>query len=73
MSRKASLRKDLNKKMEGVMKITVESVSDRWNKYNGPNEGLCLWVGSRVIKEESKKMKGQRGRGAVCVVPSRPF
>jgi len=74
MIRKASLRKDLNKKVEGVMKITVKSVSDRWNnKYNGPNEGLCLWVGSRVSKEESKKRKGQRGRGAVCVVPSRPF
>lgn len=41
MIRKASLRKELNKKVEGVMKITVESVSGRWNnKYNGPNEGL---------------------------------
>lgn len=74
MIRKASLRKELNKKVEGVTKITVESVSGRWNnKYNGPNEGLSLWVGSRVSKKESKKRKGQRGRGAVCVVPPRPF
>ena len=56
------------------MKITVESVSCRWNnKCNGPNKGLCLWVGSRVSKEESKKRKGQRGKGAVCVVPPRSF
>lgn len=74
MIRKASLRENLNKKVEGVMKITVESVSCRWNnKCNGPNKGLCLWVGSRVSKEESKKRKGQRGKGAVCVVPPRSF
>ena len=50
MIRKASLRKDLNKKVEGVMKITVKSVSDRWNnKYNGPNEPVATREQSGVL------------------------